>query len=385
MRLSALVLALILALSFGSYAESSDGIVALVNQEPIQLSELLQRAKPQIASLDVFATSASATEKKAQRDVLYAKVLEEMIFERIALQKAVEKGIVVDAAIKEDASQKYTHLLKQTEEYARRHNPEAKDEAFDALVDTLLHSSGNTREELKKSTLQGALLDALYKKVQQEVGSIPERDVYAYYENLHQAQIKAFDADVQVMEQYLLRDQLVLYRPVRCKLIKKAEWNIDSKVMRIIRTLRSVGSHREAEQIWDEQIALLQQQAEAILDKVHRGEKTFDGMMEELAPGSSQRVNYFTEQSKRFDEQYRQRVGAFTALGEVSCPYVTPNGLAVLYYAGDLPTVEKVPYNEVREKLERDLLEEAGKAHLAAQKEIWKKEAVVIRYLELLP
>ena len=79
-------------------------------------------------------------------------------------------------------------------------------------------------------------------------------------------------------------------------------------------------------------------------------------MMESCKKGSSAVVNYFHENSTRFNEDYYSRAAAFETVGEISTAYRMPNGYAVLYYAGELSACDRVPLEEVRERI----LEELG-------------------------
>ena len=90
--------------------------------------------------------------------------------------------------------------------------------------------------------------------------------------------------------------------------------------------------------------------------------------MEELDPGSSEKVNYFHPKSTRFSADYYDRANAFKEVGEISTAYIIANGYAVLEYFGDIPAGELSP-EEAADMIREVIKSEGSRDYLTAMKQ----------------
>lgn len=89
-----------------------DRIVAVVDREPILLSEVAKRAEPLVPQARALAKSKAAADEVRPR--VYREALETMIDERLVAHHAVEQGIRVDKSETDRALKSIAHDNQMT-------------------------------------------------------------------------------------------------------------------------------------------------------------------------------------------------------------------------------------------------------------------------------
>ena len=349
---------------------------------------LRSRVEAEMATTDVMYNflGQDLTEDEVTEKKLHARleILNQLIEQQILLNQIETRGIRLEGEVQKAADDKYQTALNTVGSYVLKSYPSLSSDELESQIDVILKAAGETRESLQKAANEAALTDALFQSVYKECPRESEEAINAQYEALYQKQKQAFDANVNDYEAALLAGDIIIYRPVNEKLIKKAEFLFDDAVLPLIAQMKKYGKAGDAQEMIDDQYALLTDEVESIYQKLLSGEIPFDQVLDTLKPGSAQKVNYISAESTRFSEDYRSRALAFETVGEISTAYKIDNGYAILYYAGDLPMCEKVPLSTVYDQIEAQFFKDAQKAHLQETLADWREEASVVRYEENL-
>lgn len=341
--------------------------VLYVNGETITKDEL--NAKVQNTQVLNQQTTDTLTdeEKQAREERVYQEALMSLISERALIQEAENRGYTQDnEAVLALADQKYTAMISSVENYIISTYTDLEGEALDAQVDSLLKTTGASRESYQKIAVQSAQLALLDEALSSEAVMVEEAAVAEKYEALYAQQKESFK-DQNAFEAAMLQKEIVVYRPTTLKLIQKAEFLFaDGAYGHIVQT--TAINQELAEEMKNDQYAQLEPWVTEIRQSVSDGKMTFAEVMEACKEGSSGTVNYFHESSTRFNDDYYSRAKAFETVGEVSTPYQMTNGYALLYYAGELPACDRVPLEEVRDEIANLLVEEDANERLIQAK-----------------
>ena len=355
MKLTFLCTCLCLLVTVCAFAQET---VLYVNGEPILQSELDLKVK----NSKVFNTQAStglSEEEITQRNQrMYQEALMSLISERALIQEAEKRGLTLDNdAVKALADQQYQETIASVERYVLSSYPGLAGEELETQVKSVLASSGNSLENYRALSERSAMLAVLDAQLLEEAEGPDDAAVQAYYDALYEEQRELFTHDQNAFEAALLQKQIVVYRPVALKMIQKAEFLFEDGAFALISQMATMNPQK-AEDMREDQYGKIEAKVEEARQQVLGGKTTFAEVMESCKEGSSAVVNYFHENSTRFNEDYYSRAAAFEKVGEISTAYRMPNGYAVLCYAGDLPACDRVPLEEVRESILEALSEQ---------------------------
>ena len=291
------------------------------------------------------------------------KTLLTLIAEQACINEAVRLGLDQTEETKAEAERRYGKMIDAVESYVRSSYPNLDRKAMDEQVDALLKVLGESRETAERSAVISALENywlSLYPEPSDE-------EVLDYYNELYSIQKERFDADENAFESAMLNNELVVYRPVDLKLIRKAEFLFSESVTAFLRQARQLGVSNLDAQV-EAHYHALADEVEPVYEALLNGETTFGEVLEDLEPGSSAKVNYFHPSSTRFAQDYYDRAAAFTEIGEISTAYMIPNGYAVLEYFGDLPA-GVVPAEEAAARIRETIIREASGEYLTGLKQ----------------
>lgn len=339
---------LCLLLAASAFAQE---VVLYVNNEPVLQVELDQKVK----NSKVFNAQATAgltdAEKEQREQRMYQEALMSLISERALIQEAEKRGYTLDnETVKALADQQYQETLAAVERYVLASYPGLEGEELKAQVQSVLASSGNSLESYRQLAERSAMLAVLDAALLAEAEGPDDTAVAAYYDALYEEQRELFTRDQNAFEAAVLQKQIVVYRPVDLKMIQKAEFLFEDGAFALISQMATLNPD-SAEKMRADQYGKLEAKVEETRQQLISGKTTFAEVMESCRAGSSGTINYFHLNSTRFNEDYYSRAAAFEKAGEISTAYRMPNGYAVLYYAGDLPACERVPVEEVRERI----------------------------------
>ena len=346
-------------------AAEEENVIAYVGGVPITRGMAEHRAASGTALSSASALSdeeTTAAQEEANRKALLA-----LIAEQACINEAERLGLDLDENTAAETERLYNRMIEAIESYVRISYPNLDREAMDEQVDSLLKVLGESRESYRETARRSALISALEAYWMNDYPLPSDEEVRNYYDELYSAQKERFDADENAFESAMLNKEPVIYRPRDLKMIRKAEFQFSEDVITYIRQLRQMGVSNADRQL-EEQYHMLADQVEPIYEELLSGEKSFTELLEELEPGSSEKVNYFHPDSTRFSADYYERANAFTKTGEISTAYIIPNGYAVLEYYGDIPAGELSP-EEAAGMIRDMIISEGAGAYLPGMKQ----------------
>ena len=358
------VLILIL-LTLHTVSAEEDSVIAYVGGVPITRAMAEQRASSGTAISG--ASALSDEEKAAAREEAIKQALFSLIAEQACINEAERLGLDLDGNTTAETERLYNRMIDAVESYVTMSYPNLDRNAMDEQVDSLLKVLGSSRESYRETARRTALISALEAYWMNDYPLPSDAEVRTNYDELYSAQKELFDADENAFESAMLNREPVVYRPRDLKMIRKAEFLFSDDISTYLRQLRQLGVSNADQQIMD-QYHMLADQVEPVYEAILSGEKSFTEVMEELDPGSSEKVNYFHPESTRFSADYYDRANAFKEVGEISTAYIIANGYAVLEYFGDIPAGELSP-EEAADMIREVIKSEGSRDYLTAMKQ----------------
>ena len=356
---------ILILLMLHAVSAEEDSVIAYVGGVPITRAMAEQRASSGTAISG--ASALSDEEKTAAREEAIKQALFSLIAEQACINEAERLGLDLDGNIDAETERLYDRMIEAVESYVRISYPNLDRNALDEQVDSLLKLLGSSRESYRETARRTALISALEAYWMNDYPLPSDAEVRTYYDELYSAQKELFDADENAFESAMLNREPVVYRPRDLKMIRKAEFLFSDDISTYLRQLRQLGVSNADQQIQD-QYHILADQVEPVYEAILSGEKSFTEVMEELDPGSSEKVNYFHPESTRFSADYYDRANAFTEVGEISTAYIIANGYAVLEYFGDIPAGELSP-EEAADMIREIIKSKGSRDYLTAMKQ----------------
>lgn len=369
----------VLVLFFVPALAESSPVVAWVNGVFITMETVNTRI--QAGSLSQSMFSEQPTESMLKR--LRLATLEELIQEEVLIQQTDILGINLDDTDLELIDQRFHKILGDIYSYVQKHSPGSTDDEQSQYVDSLLSMAGLTKESLMDSLKRSTKIGKLKNMLANQVCQLDDETLTAAYEDLYHQQKTTYAGNPTLLEADLLANKPVIHRPYELKLIQKAEFSFDSLALQLMRNLKAVGDEKTIQEMREDQMAMLIPKIEQALMDLANGKISFSDLLESLVPGSGEKSNYYSENSPRFDTLYQQHANVLTDIGDISSPFPTNRGMAILHLAGILPAVDKVPLIEVQEAIEADLLQAVRQEHIKDIISNWIDSADIVRLPEI--
>ena len=169
------------------------------------------------------------------------KTLLTLIAEQACINEAKRLGLDQAEETKAETERRYGKMIEAVESYVRSSYPNLDREAMDEQVDALLKVLGESRETYRETAERSALVSALENYWLSLYPEPSDEEVLDYYDELYSIQKERFDADENAFESAMLNGELVVYRPVDLKLIRKAEFLFSESVITFLRQARQLG------------------------------------------------------------------------------------------------------------------------------------------------
>lgn len=331
---------------------------------------------PRMSTGNVMFSTLSEEEKEQKKAELRAAALETLVAEQAYLNDAEKNGIRLEGDLLAAADTQYNNMIASVEAYVKQSYPDLAGKELDETVDSMITVSGATREVYRLMAERAVLLSAYDEFLLKGMPQPTEAEISARYETLYAEQKALFDSDENAFEAAMLNGKIVVYRPVPLKMIQKAEFFFEDTAIGIIRSTRMYNTEL-ADEMTEDQYALLDQRFAPVYEALENGEKTFEEVLAMTDPGPANLCNYFHESSTRFSEDYYTRAAAFRTPGEISSYYRITNGYAVLHYLGELPAEERIPQQSVEEAISAEILSARKEAFLSEKKAEVLSRAVI--------
>lgn len=363
--------------------ESIDGIAALVDGQPIFLSQI----EAQMTTLDMMyqnlSGSLSDEEIAGKKIKAKSEILNKLIEQQVVQNKIASLGFTVTDEIKKKAEESYRSTIKVVEDYVKKSYPDISKADLEETAQWILSNQGLTKESIVNSAIQNALFEAYENQIENEMDRIDESAVKNYYNSLYSEQKKSFSNDINLFEQALLSGKPTVFRPVETRVIKQLPIPFDDEVIDLINQLNAYGSKDEAEKMRIDQYDRMSAKVNNTMDRLKSGE-SFDTLIEEFSKNSSSAVNYVSERSTRFSDDFKNAAMSIGTLGQYSEPIKTANGYLILCWDATLAAADPVAFEDVKADLESLFVESNRDRVIEEQKEQWMKEASIEIFTERL-
>ena len=245
------------------------------------------------------------------------EILNKLVEEQVIQNKLDSMGIEVTDEIRQKAEENCQATLKTVEEYVKTSYPDLTGTDLEETISMILSSQGLTKESILESAIQKSLLDELINTVKNEIKQVDETAVKTYYDSLYKEQKTAFDDNISNFEQVLLSGEPVIYRPVETRVIKQLYIKFDGDVISLINQLKSYGSDEEAKKMQDDQYIRITAKVDDVISRLKSG-TSFETIMDEFSEGSSGTVNYISDLSTRFPDEFKKAAMSIAETGDIS-------------------------------------------------------------------
>ena len=322
-------------------------------------------------------------------DILINTVLENMVGDRIAYQKAVELGYtqLTDAdraRIAELAEAEYSETVAFYMDLVWEEGMN-EEETYSAAADYLELSEDYTLESVTAALEENYWYDKLYESIASKV-RVGSDEITQTYNQLLAQQQADFDADHANFENALMNGDTIVYYPQGYRTVKQIFFELDAdareQAAELYAQLEDASDEAAAEinaQL-DELYAPLDAQAEAVLAKFEAGED-FDSLMSDYSADDELISGYFADtgyyvaaDSTMWSRDFVDAAMALELPGDVSAPVRTRGGVHIIRFIANVDA-GAVLLSEVSARMTADTQQAAELAAVQEQLDIWISEA----------
>lgn len=405
-----LVIALVLSVSACSLISKDEDldaaqVVATVNGEDILKSEVYSSLRSQgyqyFGDAEYYFYEENAEEYKDAATY----VLDSLINEKIAAQKATELGLDVfteDELVEMEGSAKsyYDYYASQIETSLLEQNLQAGISMTDEEVAEEVASTLRSYFGIEDASVEGVL--ELVKKYQIQLNIqeylvtdivIDEQEVQEYYDTQLETQQSLFEEDPEIFDMLTSSGTIPVYnsKPIHNvkHLLAQAEL-VNADLFAMASGAYASATTEElqevAKAILDPVYEQLLPEIETLRDRALAGEDFDTLIAEQLENGDGDSgMEYYpegyavTEGGGDYMPEFETAAMALTEVGEISEPIKTIYGYHVLKLISITP-VGPIPFEDVQTAIESQLLSEAQNAAVSDAYDLWEQEAQIERF-----
>ena len=402
---AALVLLLLAALCGAALAQegTADAPLAVVNGVSVPASQYVQEYQ----AYTFMYTDAQGSEDSlaAIREQMAQQAADAELTRQMAAALGADQLTEAELAeLAAEADTQYEAMITFYLDYFAEEG--LTDEEVRARTEEYFAGEGYTREGILESAREQAVLDKLYQIVTKDV-LVTDEDLDAYYQARVAADQAQFEEELYNFEFALFGEGVVTYVPAGFRAVKSLLIRFEPEDVTRMYELTAqraelqavLGEHPDDVQAKAD-LATVQGAIDAIADKVMPGVREiqdklnagaqFDRLMAaynedaqiEMKP-FSETGYYVRENSLLWPEEYTAAALALTEPGEVSDPVITPNGVYLIEYLGEVPA-GPVPLADIRERLLREAMDDGKARAYEAALENWREGAQIELYPDSL-
>ncbi|HZJ83411.1 MAG TPA: peptidylprolyl isomerase [Clostridia bacterium] len=383
-RLWALILVLGLALSIvGCASASKDNkngtVVAKVNGEKITKGEFDEIYDQIKQSYYITEEAENDPEQQEMIKELKTGVLEQLISEKIMVQKAKEAGFVVDEGTLDWARIEFESIISeialQMEDIDAEQGEEVQEDRdytneARAYIEEELEGIGKTQEEYLDIMAKQKVVDD-YLESQAEDIQASEDEIKAFYDEKLESQKQ----DIST----IAYEEVELFKPLEARvkhiLIPLPREETDEYV-----SMLTEGDEDGAKVFLDGKLEAIESKAKEVLEKANNDED-FEELIEEYGEDPGMIANaegYMVRQDGGFVPEFEEMAFKLKE-GEISDLVGTAHGYHIIKFYGN--SAEKIYTLEEKHDEIKQILDEEKKADAwMVMMEDWKNEAKVKRY-----
>ncbi|MBD5560084.1 MAG: hypothetical protein HDQ87_07000 [Clostridia bacterium] len=324
-------------------------IVAVVDGTEIPKGEFYDTLDSVLSMYGMSRSDIAGSETETE---FLNNILDELVNQEALYQQAKEDGLVDES--EEHINEVKEEIQKTLDEQLQSYKESAgSDEEAQELYDEYVTSNGYDDLDAKAlEQIRQEGINAEYEKVTEPVEA-SEEDAREYFDEQVEAQKEAIDADPSAYSQYTSSGEN-FYNPAGSVYVKNLLISLPDDVQSEISSLRSDGDDAAADALRDEELAKIQAQAQAALDRANAGED-FDALIEELGsdPGMEQEpyktYGYMAYEGSNFVQEFEDAALALTRDGQISGLVATDFGYHILEREAEADG--EVPFDTVKDSI----------------------------------
>ncbi len=357
-------------------------IIAQVKDFKITLTDYWQVAFP---NFDQYGISPFDTTQQESIDYITDSSISILVSRKIRDFKMEEYGIQEVEGDREDARVRAQAVVD--DQYQVRYDayreqyPEATHEEADADATEWAGGMFNetyTFEDYVEDTLQTILTERLVEQVTQDI-VVTDEDVKAEYDKRVADEKTAVEADYASFETTLENSETVYYAPENYFYIKHILITIPDDKAVEVSTLRSEDKDAHADALLEEELAKIQEKADAVLAKVDAGDD-FQALIDEYGedpgmksePYKTQGYIMYTDCAK-YMQPFTDAALALTSNGQTSGLVATDYGYHILKRVSSIAP-GAIPYEMVQADLYEEILTQKRNEAFQAKMQQWYEE-----------
>jgi parvulin-like peptidyl-prolyl isomerase len=351
-------------------------VIAEVNNEKVLKGELIDTYESQKSYYGITEEIEKDEQYKDTLKEMKLDILENLIYQKLVLQKAKEAGFTVNDQAMEEAKKQFDDMLVQIAAQYKSQDGENKSE--DAVytqkaqdyVKGELDAMGKTQDDYIKLMAEDIMIGQFTDKNTESV-QVTDEDIKAYYDKELAAQKESADAiESSGIELYKQPEVIVKHVLIEIPEEKRNEYN----------TLVSGGKDTEAKALLDEELKKINAQAQEVLDKAKNGED-FEKLIEQYGkdPGmASNPDGYVVKQDGQYMPEFENAAFALQK-GEISGLVATSYGYHIIKSYDRVP--EKIYALEEKTEVIKKAVEEQKKNDMwESIVEGWKAASSIKKY-----
>lgn len=328
-------------------------VVAVVDGTEIPKSEFYDMLD---SVLSMYGMSRTDINDSETRDEFLGNILDEVVNQEALYQKAKEDGLIDDSQehIDEVKQELQETLDAQLESY--KEQTETDEEAQQLYDDYVAQNGYDDLDAKAREQIRQEGINAEYEKVTDPVEAT-EEDAKEYFDEQVKEQKEAIDADPSAYSTYSSSGEN-FYNPEGSVYVKNLLISLPDDVQSEISSLRSEGDDAAADALRDQELAKIESEAQAALDRANAGED-FDALIEELGtdPGMEQEpaktYGYMAYEGSNFVPEFEEAALALTRDGQISPLVATDFGYHILEREAEADG--EVPFDSVRDSIIKSL------------------------------
>lgn len=390
--------------SFDSKANAAlSGAVSVSDSaEPVVVAEYTGGTVMSDEAVREFQTTLSnyaleGTDVTQTASAILDTVLENLVGDKVAYQKAVEKGYttLTDDDRAQIAAKAQAAFDETVDFYLDivREDGMTDDDVYAAAVKYLADNEGYTIDTVTQTTEDHWWYDKLYADVVSGVSVTADQINAAYNEQLAQQQT-LFTQTPKEFENALLNGDMILYYPEGYRTVKQILFELDdtakARVSEIAEQLKTETNQDTIAQLnaeLNELYAPAEAKAKEAAQKIKDG-SNFDEMMQqysdddELNNGAFSSTGYYVAQnSVMWPEDFISACMALANPGDVSNPVRSDGGVHIIQFVANVQP-GAVPLSQVNAQMTQSTLESAQFEEYQSQLQTWLSQANVKYYPE---
>jgi len=369
-------------------------VAARVYDEVITKGEVMDIYEAQRANYGLGEDAEKDPELKEQAKKLKESILDGLIEKKVLEHVAEEMNLsLTEEEIKQIEDEAKAALQGLKDSLIEQFKLEAQeDDSIDPekkaeeTLETMLKQQGMDVDAMVEQYRQSHINQKLSESVRSKV-KVTDDEVKKHYDETLEKQKEEFTKDPKAFENAESSGKIILYQPAGFIRVKHILFKISDEDKKKIDELEEQKKTEEAKEHREKVIEMLKVKADAILDEIESG-VDFDKLVETAGedPGMrdprAKKNGYLLGKDSDFAPEFKEAALKLQEVGDMTGPVVTDFGVHIIKLVGKVPE-GPIPFDEVKESLQKELQDEREDKAWKDALEQWKKEANIKKYMNV--